>query len=89
MMVLGIICDFASLRACTGCQMPDWLSWGNVVLRRLQQTSCAQGKRSDWLPECGRTRLGRLVSRSRSCAVDVNEDGRVLRYENGECESPS
>ena len=24
-----------------------------------------------------------------SHAGDVNEDGRVLRYENGECESPA
>ena len=89
MMALGIICDFASLRACTGCQMPDWLSWGNVGSRCLQQTSRAQGKRSDWSPECGRARWGRLVSRSMSNAGDVNEDGRILRYENGECESPA
>ena len=27
------------------------------------------------------------MSRSMSSAGDVNEDGRVLRYENGECES--
>ena len=30
MMALGIICDFASLRTCTECQVPDWLSWGNM-----------------------------------------------------------
>ena len=56
--------------------------------RRLQQTSRAQGKQYDWSPECGRARWGHLVSRSGS-AGDVNEDGRVLRYENGECESPA
>ena len=88
MMALEIICDFASLRTCMECQVPDWLSWGNVGSRRLQQTSRAQGKRNDRSPVCGRARWGRLVSRSMSSAGDVNEDGRVLRYENGECESP-
>ena len=29
------------------------------------------------------------MSRSRSCAGDVQEDGRVLGDENGECESPA
>ena len=29
------------------------------------------------------------MSRSRSCAEDVHEDGRVLGNENGECESPA
>ena len=27
------------------------------------------------------------MARSMSCAGDVKEDGRVFRYENGECES--
>ena len=31
MIALVIICDFASLRTCTECQMPDWLPWGNVA----------------------------------------------------------
>ena len=79
MMAWGVICDFASLRTCTESQMPDWLSWGNVSSCRLQQTSRAQGKRSDWSPECGRGRWGRLVSRSVSCAGDVKEDGCVVR----------
>ena len=29
------------------------------------------------------------MSRPRSCAGDVHEDGRVLGNENGECESPA
>ena len=82
MIALGIICDFASLRTCT-CQMPDWLPWGNVGLR-----DCSR-RHSDWSPECGRARWGRLVARSGISAGDVNEDGRVLGYENGECELPA
>ena len=30
-----------------------------------------------------------LVASSGISAGDVNEDGRVLTYENGECESPA
>ena len=29
------------------------------------------------------------MARSMISAGDVNEDGRVVRYENGECESPA
>ena len=62
---------------------------GKRGLALLQQTSRALGKRSDWSPECGHARWGRLVSRSMSSAGDVNDNGRVFGYENGECESPA
>ena len=43
MIALGIICDFASLRTCTECQMPDWLPWGNVGLRDCSRRHVLRG----------------------------------------------
>ena len=59
------------------------------ALRDCNRRPRAQGKPSDWSPECGRARWGRIVARSEISAGYVNEDGRALRYENGECESPA
>ena len=69
--------------------MTDWLPWGNVGLRDCSRRHVREGKPSDWSPECRRARWGHLVARSGISAGDVNEDGRVLRYENGECELPA
>ena len=43
MIALVIICDFASLRTCTECQMPDWLPWGNVGLRDCSRRHVLRG----------------------------------------------
>ena len=43
MIAFGIICDFASRRTCTECQMPDWLPWGNVGLRDCSRRHVLRG----------------------------------------------
>ena len=43
MIALGIICDFASLRTCTECQMPDWLPWEIVGLRDCSRRQVLRG----------------------------------------------
>ena len=43
MIALVIICDFASLRTCTECHMPDWLPWGNVGLRDCSRRHVLRG----------------------------------------------
>ena len=62
---------------------------GKRELVSSAETSRAQGKRYDWSQECRRGRWGRLVSRSVSCTGDVQENGRILKNKNGECESPA
>ena len=69
--------------------MPDWLPWGNVGIRdcsrrHVLRESPLIGHRSADAPDGGR-----LVAHSGISAGDVNEDGRVLRYGNGECELPA
>ena len=88
MIALVIICDFASLRTCTECQMPDCLSWGNVGIRDCSRRHVLRGSplighRSEDAPD------GVASWLARGLVLDVNEDGRVLRYGNGECESPA
>ena len=74
---------FASLRTCTEWQVPDWLSWGNVGSRRLQQTSVLResdliGHRSaggaDEVASC----LARWVVRGMSTRTDVLSDRRTV-----------
>ena len=43
MIALGIICDFASVRTCKECQIPDWLPWGNVGLRDCSRRHILRG----------------------------------------------
>ena len=69
--------------------MPDWLSWGNVSSCRLLRRHVFRGSDMIGHRSAGRGRWGRLVSRSGSCAGEVQENGRILKNKNGECESPA
>ena len=91
----GLACDPAKLacsrqsqRCSTVCRLRRLLL-GKRELVSSAETSRVQGKRYDWSQECGFGRWGCLVSRSVSCAGDVQENGRVLENKNGECESPA
>ena len=69
--------------------MPDWLPWGNVALRDCSRRHMLRGSPliGHWSADAPDG--GRLVTRSGISAGDFNEDGLVLIYENGECESPA
>ena len=65
--------------------MPDWLPWGNAGLRDCSRRHVLRGR-----PLIGHRSADLAVGVASGISDgDVNEDGCVLRYENGECESPS
>ena len=62
--------------------MPNWLSWGNVSSCRLPRRHVFRERDMIGHRSAGRGRRGRLVSRSGSCAVEVQENGRILKNKN-------